>query len=161
MQYASFGSISSGTMRTEDLLDTFASELEYQIQRNAEEWCSDAGRAQRDAFVELVWDARDIEFDDEGNASSDCAEDVLNELFSALEYFAPPYAYFGSHPGDGADYGYWLIDDLNECFDGLRVDDTSEVPADYSGEVLHVNDHGNMTLYSANNGELTEIWALV
>ncbi|MGH8674178.1 MAG: hypothetical protein ACREVG_07705, partial [Burkholderiales bacterium] len=43
--------------------------------------------------------------------------------------------------GDGADFGYWLQDMTD--FDGLRVNDTSEVPSDYSGEVLHVNDHGN------------------
>src|SRR5436190_2016674 len=28
-------------------------------------------------------------------------------------------------------------------FEGLVVADTSEVPAEYCGEVLHINDHGN------------------
>ena len=46
-------------------------------------------------------------------------------------------------------------------FDGLKVSDTGDVPADYSGEVLHINDHGNMTLYSAERGKLTEIWSIV
>lgn len=86
----------------------------------------------------------------------------LNEtLFDALNEFAPPYFYFGSHPGDGADYGFWLSEESLEDFDGLRVSDLSEVPADYSGEVLHVNDHGNTSLYTANSGNLTAIWELV
>lgn len=156
MIYASFGSISSGTMRTEDLLDTFADELEYQVQRNAAEWCSDAGRAQRDGYMTLIGEARDVEsYDNEE------ADEILSELFDALNEFAPPYANFGSNSGDGADYGYWLLEDIDDCFDGLKVDDTSEVPADYSGEVLHVNDHGNMTLYVATAGELVEVWSLV
>jgi hypothetical protein len=46
-------------------------------------------------------------------------------------------------------------------FEGLVVSDTSEVPEDYSGAVLHINDHGNATLYSAEDGELEEIDAVV
>lgn len=47
-------------------------------------------------------------------------------------------------------------------FDGLVVSDTSEVPADYDGEVLHINDHGNATLYVADGeGNLKEIAAVV
>jgi hypothetical protein len=46
----------------------------------------------------------------------------------------------------------WMSD--MDDFDGLRVSDTSEVPDDYSGEVLHVNDHGNATLYVADNGSI-------
>lgn len=42
-------------------------------------------------------------------------------------------------------------------FDGLVVADTSEVPNDYDGQVLHVNERGNCTLYSANNGNLKAI----
>ena len=41
----------------------------------------------------------------------------------------------------------------------LRVNDTSEVPRGYTGEVLHVNDHGNTTLYTASRGKLTEVWS--
>jgi hypothetical protein len=92
---------------------------------------------------------------------SDDASEVLSDLFNALNEFAPAYGYFGAHPGDGADYGFWLHEDWEQDFDGLKVDDTSEVPSDYSGEVLHVSDHGNPTLYVANAGVLTEVWALV
>ncbi len=97
-------------------------------------------------------------------ASEDAGFDV-EALFDELNAFAPPYCYFGAHPGDGADYGFWLSDDAIEDAradgDALFVDDTSEVPDDYSGEVFHVNDHGNVTLYTASNGVLTEVWAIV
>lgn len=42
-------------------------------------------------------------------------------------------------------------------FDGLAVADLSEVPADYRGTVLHVNDHGNATLYVKTARKLREI----
>jgi hypothetical protein len=52
-------------------------------------------------------------------------------------------------------------DDAGE-FEGMIVNDTSEVPDDYDGEVLHVNDHGNATLYLAEAGEeLEELDAIV
>lgn len=157
MKYANFGTVSHGTMRLEDLLPDFASELEYHVQNNAEAWCRDGGRMRRDKYMELIGEAREIDADDEN------ASEVLDKLFNALNDFAPPYAYFGSHPGDGCDYGFWLEEDFAEQIAEfvLKVSDTSEVPDDYEGEVLHVNDHGNATLYVADHGKLTEIWAVV
>jgi len=155
MKTATFGTVSHGTLCTEDLLDAFASELEYQVQRNAEAWCSDEGRQERDKYMALIGEAREVDPD------SDEASELVNEsLPDALHAFAPAYSYFGAHEGDGSDFGYWP--DIDQAdFDGLSVADTSEVPADYSGEVLHVNDHGNMTLYAADRGRLTEVWSIV
>lgn len=53
--------------------------------------------------------------------------------------------------------------DANERreFDGLVVSDTSEVPSNFSGEVLHINDHGNATLYGARLGKLVEVASCV
>lgn len=145
MKTVKFGSISSGTMQPRDLIPAFAYELQ--------------ALAEADEHVELIAEANTWEEDDEN--TEDMADDILQELFDALQEAAPQYGYFGAHPGDGADYGFWLSEAALSQFDGLRVDDTSEVPADYSGEVLHVNDHGNMTLYAANKGELTEVWGVV
>lgn len=37
--------------------------------------------------------------------------DLRDELFQALEVYAPPGHYFGTHPGDGSDFGYWPSDE--------------------------------------------------
>lgn len=43
-------------------------------------------------------------------------------------------------------------------YEGLQVTDLSDVPEGYKGEVLEVNDHGNVTLYRCfKNGNLREI----
>jgi hypothetical protein len=172
--FASFGSCSHGTMRAIDLVEAFANELEYHIQRNASEWCSDTGRTARDNLVELVGNSRNwLDTDDEEQTADweDAGNSLIEELFGALQQFAPPYAYFGEHPGNGSDYGFWLSENFEHEFDGLKVADLSEVPGDFAesvksghatGEVALINDHGNITLYTMiENGQLCEVWALV
>lgn len=148
---ARFGSISSGTMRAADLIPAFSWEL-----RRLAEKLGPTPDLPVSPEIALCNEADNVE-----DYESDEASELLEELSNALSEHAPAYGYFGAHPGDGADFGFWLSEFFEQDFDGLKVSDTSEVPADYSGEVLHVNDHGNCTLYSANNGELTEIWGLV
>ena len=86
----------------------------------------------------------------------------LESLFDALGEYAPEGFYFGAHPGDGCDYGYWLSEEFTAEFDGLKVQDLSEVPTGYAGEVLVVNDHGNTSLYSYHrNHSYTVLWEIV
>ena len=148
-RFANFGSISSGTMRPEDLIPCFAWELEH--------LAKEIGGIRK--WRKLLAEADKL--DNNRTLMIEYGDDVVQELAEALESYAPPYAYFGAHPGDGADYGFWLLEDFEQYFDGLKVNDTSEVPKSYSGEVLHVSDHGNPTLYSAAHGRLREIWSLV
>lgn len=43
-----------------------------------------------------------------------------------------------------------------------KVSDLAEVPRDYAGEILMVNDHGNTSLYvKARTQEPREIWSIV
>lgn len=102
------GTVIHGTLRTEDLLEAFANELEHSVQRQAETWCSDEGRALRDDCVNLIWDAREVDPDSEE------AYEILGRLRNALDEFAPPGHSFGPHPGDGADIGYWPIEEEND-----------------------------------------------
>jgi len=91
------GSISHGTMRPEDLIPTFLDKLEgldacmaarvtffYRLSHgNIEDWAAWA----EDRPDEAVW--------------------LLEELFDTLQEYAPEGHYFGAHPRDGPDYGYW------------------------------------------------------
>jgi len=144
-----FGSIISGTMRSQDLIPVFASELEDAI---GSEPTSDTVKA-------LIFDAERIKDYDSEDASM-----ILNELFDALNEYAPAYGYFGSHPGDGADYGYWLSEDFQQDMadnDVLQVSDLSDVPDNHDGEVLVVNDHGNATFGYMDGEDFKEVWAVV
>jgi len=158
MQYADIGTISHGTMRAEDLINPFALTLEALAKINNVEA----------EHAPLIKEAFDLEYDAEEDCyrDEDAADDVLESLFDALNEFAPPYCYFGAHPGDGADYGFWPCEDFQQYMrdsDVLQVSDTSEIPDDYIGEVLHVNERGNATLYVTDEGstDLREIWSIV
>ena len=144
-----FGTVSHGTMREEDLIPAFLSTIEYFSKAKARK---------------LRRELKDIEKVEPEDDRLDQMAYFLNEtLFDALDSYAAPYFYFGSHPGDGCDYGFWLSDEaLEYAEDLLKVSDLSEVPKDYRGEILLVNDHGNTSLYvKQGNGHLKEVWAVV
>jgi hypothetical protein len=97
MKYATPGTISHGTMLPDDLLPKFARELEDCVTRNPE-----LPLIEREQLTKLVWEAREFtEFE------SDASAEMIFALMDALQDFAPPGHYFGSHEGDGADFGYW------------------------------------------------------
>ena len=148
------GSVSCGTMREEDLIPDFVWELNNQLRTQR------VSRTQRKEHSTLVREIESRMESDEYYESEEANWD-LEALFDALDCYAGPGFYFGSHPGDGADYGYWLSESFEEDFEGLRVSDLSEVPAKYRGEVLVVNDHGNMTLYVKTSRTMREVWAVV
>jgi hypothetical protein len=161
------GSISHSTMRAEDLIPRFCDTLDdirdnYVYCDTGEEQTARHHHERINNLLASIEQNRSEVGDD--YYTSDAALYDLDSLFDMLNEYAAPYFYFGAHPGDGADYGFWLSEDVAQDVKdngGLVVNDTSEVPADYSGEVLHVNDHGNTTLYTADNGKLTEVWAIV
>ncbi len=150
-QWAALGSVSSGTMRPEDLIPEFL----YVLGQHDRTAC--------DALEEEYRDVVDGEADMDGEAAGWC----LEALFEALGEVAPPYAIFGAHEGDGADYGFWV------CWESLEEDcrgrDASVVKVDAGDEwpsplpegveyVAEVNDHGNATLFT-RDGE--EVWSVV
>jgi hypothetical protein len=143
MTYVTIGSISEGTMRPEDLIPTFASELDR---------IRDSGQ-----YAGLVQEA--YEAVNDNDCDSEDAGFILDDLLEALNEYAPPMAYFGAHEGDGASYGFWISN--------IDTDDAEPVPGmneEYQyvndGEhILHVNDHGNATLYEVGLGR--EVWSVV
>jgi len=141
-----FGSISHGTMRNEDLIPVFADTLE------------ELDKANDGNHSDLIHDANLVE-----DFENDEAYFILEDLFNALDEYSAPYCYFGAHEGDGSDYGFWFSEDaVDATFDGLKVNDLSEVPDDYVGEIFLTNDHGNLIfLVQELKPVLREVWAIV
>lgn len=98
---AELGSVSWGTMRSQDLVPRFMSCLE---DLNADE-----AMAVAKEFSEC-WDSEG-ELVDPDSADTGLLVEVL---FEVLGEYAPQYAYFGAHEGDGADYGFWISSDAIE-----------------------------------------------
>lgn len=149
----SVGVISEGTLREVDLLDSFAWELKHLAPSRYRGLLRAAGRLLA------------VDSDDWTPEHQEQAGEVLQELAQALNDVCQPYMYFGAHDGDGCCYGFWPdIDGLERGVregEVLKVNDTSEVPRSYRGLVVHVNDHGNVTLYYSRRGERRELWSCV
>lgn len=140
------GTVSSATLRTSDLLEAFADELRY-LGSNL--------RLARQCERMAEW------LENEEIAEIDAA-DMLEEAFDALDSLAPPYCYFGTHEGDGSDFGFWpAIETLQE--DTPQFGDTGEAQAARHVGTFHVvTDHGNVSCYTRHaNGRITEHWACV
>lgn len=92
------GSVSTGTLRLEDLLPAFIDALE-QIEPDAEETLRLRGVVNH--------------LDRRGEMDTDEAHETLFELFDALDGAMPEGWRFGAHEGDGADFGVWEYDPLD------------------------------------------------
>ena len=93
------GSVSTGTMRTEDLLPKFADAL-----RNLT-W-KDGQRPASEMFSTLFQEVTKY-FDASDENPVAAPEELSADLQEALTECCPPFVYFGAHPGDGADFGFF------------------------------------------------------
>ena len=143
------GSISTGTLRTEDLLEAFAWELNYLAKQEP----------QNHAHLLLASEA-DTQFsDDMTDEEYEQASYVVQDLQDALNEYCPPFVYFGTLPGDGADFGFWP--DLDALDDARRYSTAMPDGEEWLEEdevILQVNDHGNVMLMDKNRKEL---WGVV
>lgn len=157
--YADIGSLSHGTMLASDLIPTFLGELDRLMEARSLSDDADAdGHGRYDDWagkIERTMYAH----------SSEEVDWILDELFDRLDAFAPPYCYFGSHEGDGADYGFWpILDAVQDAVRDGTLLDVSEAggPPDetddgFDGYVV-MSDHGNVELYDADGANL---WGIV
>lgn len=98
--YATLGnSVSHGTMRNQDLIPVFMTVI-----RDTAEYVQLMNQlpayAQEDKESEW-WDSEDAVW-------------LLTELIDTLELYAPEGYTFGTHTGDGSDYGYWKVDEKED-----------------------------------------------
>lgn len=170
LNYPPVGTICHNTLRTGDLVDAFSWELSKLLDRNKlKDIVVDSDKGDADAFVEQFKEIIDEHraLVEECNAwlnkvttrmtldqLSDHEEEGMElrvSLEDALNWWTPEYMYFGAHSGNGSDFGFWPdFDSLEEAVrekEVLKVSDMSEVPSDYEGHIMHVNDHGNVSLY--------------
>ena len=97
-----YGSIISGTHRVVDLAPVFLAVLE-QLDPGAA-WVIHEEYEDIINAIEEHSDILDIDIGEEGMF-------LIESLIDALNEFAPDGYYFGTNPYDGADYGFWAIDD--------------------------------------------------
>jgi hypothetical protein len=146
-------SISQGTMRVADLLNSFGWELAYlsgapsaNVTTPIDEVTPQALAAEAQARAAAIEENPDCETDHDS--------DLLAALFDALNEFAPPYCYFGASEGDGSDYGFWPIMDAIEELPRIRNVEGEEIPNE---DHCYANDHGNVTVYSASGEVILEL----
>lgn len=92
------GTIIAGTMRMSDLIPAL---MDYIKAHGSAEYAQlVANNCVVPAFV--MDEGQDSDW-----WSSEDAGALYNQLCEAMDLLAPAGYYFGSHPDDGADYGYW------------------------------------------------------
>ena len=100
-----YGSVSRATHRYQDLIPRFLEVLEA-LDPNGYagylDGLEDAGYPI--AYIESQTDHDEWWY-------SDVAWEICSELFDLLEQLAPEGYYFGSHIGDGSDFGFWTIEE--------------------------------------------------
>ena len=105
--YADPGTVSHGTMRSEDLIPCFMDALD--TLKEAESLSTYQNIRRFRDIDTLLGNIEHRQHKSSWSAyyESEDADHDLDALFDALEVYAPPDCYFGAHEGDGADYGFW------------------------------------------------------
>ncbi len=89
------GTVIRATMRNADLIPCFAGLLAELDPSSYGKLC--------DVYPELT----QLPDDDGDWFDSEDASELCHSLFDCLDACAPAGLYFGAHPGDGSDYGFW------------------------------------------------------
>ena len=150
------GSISTGTLRPEDLIPAFNNAL---TQIHDGHYC----------------DIDEMMNDEAGNAAEfgkqpsndELQRRVVDRLMDELQDACPPFVYFGTLEGDGADFGFWPDMDRIEEEIGTTIQIASSL-SDFQAEhcwtladdgvIVNVSDHGNVTVMDM---ERNVLWSVV
>lgn len=90
------GTVVHGTHRPEDLIPALMSELESRDPSGYRLFLE----TNQHVYLSLADDPNSNEI-----------HEIVERLFDDLNWCAPDGYFFGAHPGDGSDFGYWPIDD--------------------------------------------------
>jgi len=153
------GSISHGTLRTQDLLPAFLETLTAR-----------GGKVPDDlecgTHIEyLNWPSRDTTASDDDDKfwGSEEAMWDMDALTGALQTLCPPFVYFGTLEGDGSDFGFWAdMETLNDALDPTSCLSHQQSNGEYvlqdENVIVQVSDHGNVTVMDM---ERNVIWSVV
>jgi hypothetical protein len=151
------GSISTGTLRTEDLLPAFTytmGELTHDPVSNLSKYPTEAMAKLRDEAIHLIGTDQWWTLDPEDSG----VDGLLNDLTDALNELCPPFVYFGTLEGDGADFGFWPdIDGIQEIVNIAECDASQGISCPDDGVIIQVSDHGNVTVMDM---ERNVIWSV-
>lgn len=100
------GTLIHATMRNCDLVPVFLRAL-----RGTKEYKHFMLECKRVKDLRVVIDLNASDQDERW--LSEAMANFVEDLFDALNNYAPEGYYFGSHPGDGSDYGYWTDEFAN------------------------------------------------
>jgi len=149
------GTISHGTLRTQDLLPAFLETLTArggEIPKDLE--CG--------THIEyLNWPSLDTTACDDDDKFWD-SEDAMwdmEALTDALQTLCPPFVYFGTLEGDGSDFGFWPDrDSIEEIMPLDRTVGEGDDEITIDGVIVQVSDHGNVTVMDL---ERNVLWSVV
>ena len=155
------GSISTGTLRPEDLLFNFALAL-----REFEQyWGAEHGQLYDDAIRFSQEYCPHVEEDLATTEQYEHANEMLADIQDALGTYCPPFVYFGTLPGDGADFGFWVdMERIQETLDAAMDLERNvrngewEWQIEDAGVIVNTNDHGSVTVMDMDRNVL---WSVV
>ena len=136
------GTVSHGTMNPIDLVPVFAdllAELSGNNPESPESGLLHDCHKYRNGLINRV---NDSDFDE-------TESELVNDLFDALNEYAPDGFYFGAHCGDGSDYGFWQVEEFdcesepgNPIIAGYSVD-SHNMPVSQNDEFESKSDQRN------------------
>ena len=128
------GSISSGTLRNQDLIPAMYSTLKQLGELNRLPGQDTFKYAEYYNEDSIYWTSEDASWD------FDILADALNEC-------CPAYVHFGTNEGDGADFVFWTdIDRINEDIANAEYHNGDDILLLEEMVLVTVNDHGNVTV---------------
>jgi hypothetical protein len=128
------GSISSGTLRNQDLIPAMYSTLKQLGELNR--------LPSQDAFKYAEYYNEDSMY-----WATNFALEDFDTLAYALNDCCPAYVVFGANEGDGADFGFWPdIDRINEDIANAEYHNGDDILLLEEMVLVTVNDHGNVTV---------------
>jgi len=91
------GTVIRGTLKNQDLIPALTVELRARDTKHRHKKLLDE--------LDILMTAGASYYDDDSSIWD------LDQIFSALDSLSPAGCYFGAHPGDGANFGFWDEDD--------------------------------------------------